>query len=379
MTLEEASRLQNEERYEEANQIFVNNLNNMNARVSYARNLYYGNGVEKNRSEAYKLFDDVINATQNLKIIEMYANLRFLDADIFMPNVSELKRYEAMTRTFDLLEFAITFGSTHPHIYCNYGLCYETGYGTVPNYEKAIMYYTQSIQLAVRGFENTRNKLFFRIGRLQLFNENTLLEGFKNIKIAAENNYLPSFVYIGRICYEGKIVDKDESTAFFYFTKAAKKGVIEGQFYLAEMYEKGIEKVVEKNLNKAIELYFAVATSLSGKNEVIIESLPKTASLPENCEPIDQRAIEKLRTYRPELLNLLEKYKNCSSQFENCTKEFTHDNGVYQRTFNCFDQPNMIVNYDCICANCMKKCYDKSRLIDHGILKMYCDCLCSKI
>lgn len=366
--------LLNQCKYEEANRILLplTKTSNPQALFLYAQNLYNGNGVKRNRPEAYKLFDKVLDICADVKSIEKYVNMRFEDFDIFSSSVSEKEKDENMKRTFSLYDFAAMYESTHPFVYYNFGTCYESGYGTMIDYEESIKNYEKALNLIKKGFGNTKKRLHFHLGRLKLRNEKTFNSAVKHIQLAVESGYSPSFVYLGRLLYEGKIVKKDDSTAFNLFSLAAKKGVIEGQFYLAEMYEKGIEKVVEKNLNKAIDLYFAVAVALSGRNNVTIESLPKIASLPENWDPIDQRAIEKLRNYRPQLINLLDKYK--FKKENECTSNAIEES--LQHCFICYDRPDTILDR-CICSYCMKNCYEGCFLIDYGIAHHRCGCLIS--
>lgn len=378
MSYEEALRLQEEERYEEANQMFMKLQNsNLQAAIILAVNIYSGLGIAKDRARSYDIFERIINRTQNLRAIEIYSKFRYQDQDIFLPSVSEAERYESMTRAFTLLEFAVVFGSQDFEVYLCLGRCYESGYGTISDKNKAIEYYQIALQLTPH--DNVQIILLFKIGRLQLFNTNTLEKAIKNLQISAERGNTAAYVYLGRIFYEGKIAEKDDSSAYFYFSMAAKNGIVEGQFYLAEMYEKGIEKVVEKNLKKAIDLYFAVAMSLCGRNDVIIESLPNEVSLPENCERIDQRALEKLKIYKPEILSLIEKIESCGSKSDSCTVSYFNRNYVIQKYYACDDLPNFQFSADCICENCMKKCFSKHRLVDNGIGSFFCDCFCNRI
>lgn len=379
MSLDTALALNNEGRYEEANQIFkqLMDRSDLQASIEYAANLFKGLGVKKNISEACQILDKALEISQSIALADKYANLRFQDFDIFSSDVSEEERKEYLEKTFSLFEFA-TFDSQKPFTYFNFGACFEYGYGTTIDLKRAQENYAISLNICNnrRGYTNTKNKLNFHLGRLRLLDQSTFNQGIQNILTAAEANYVPSFVYAGRLYYEGLLIQKNDARAFYFFKMASKSGICEGQFYLAEMYENGIPNVCEKNINKAIELYFAVATVLTGKNNVKIESLPKICSKPENCEPIGQRAIEKLRTYRPGLLNLLNTYEKCEKNEPKCTLNFFNEKMVLQHEFMCFDEPHLVLN-NCICKSCMKNCYENCCVIDAGINKCFCDCMCN--
>ncbi|KAK8895095.1 hypothetical protein M9Y10_023537 [Tritrichomonas musculus] len=370
-----------DENYEEANRVLseLSDGGNISAMVMFATNIYYGSGIEKNRKRAYDILNSAIEFSNDVSVIEKSCSLRFKDLEIFSPEISEEERNELIERTFNLLQFAPMYGSTHPFVFMNLGTCNESGYGTNIDLNMAQKYYSQSLEycLKKRGFENTKIKISFKLGRLQLNDINKLSEGAKNIIYSANSGLLESFVYAGRLFYEGKIIPKDDSKAFHFLNEAAKKGIIEAQYYLGEIIEKGIPNVVGKNMEKAIELYFSVALSLLGRKSVILESLPKVATTPENFIPIDQKSIEKLKIYSPEKIILLEQYKKLQSKDEDCTFNFTHDNMVYQHFYSCYSRPDLILNSG-ICSNCMKKCYDDCCIIDKGVCHCFCDCQCSK-
>lgn len=371
--------LMSENKYSEANEILVELTyrGSVQATTLLAENNFYGRGVEADRETAYVILTSAIERTQNLGLIEFLVLLRTIDHERINAEYDEKAKKEFFEETFNYLIYASFNNSNNPNIYFTLGTFYETGTGTEINLESAQDNYKRAAEICYQDVQNNFDLFInsgFRLGRLQLNFEQALKDGVNNI-INCSQYLNVAKVYAGRIFYEGKLIEKDYSKAFDYFQNAAKAGILEAQFYLAEMYENGIPNVCEKNLNKAIDLYFAVAMNLVNRGKCIIECLPPLATSEEYCVPIEKRSIEKLKIHRPQLLEIVEKNKQKCLK-EKCTRCFTKNQAIMQHAFYTINYPGNSTN-NCTCLNCMQKCYDGYSLMDFGIIPSICNCKCS--
>lgn len=378
-SLNRAISLISEKKYSEANEILgeLTYRGNIQATQLLAENNFYGRGVEQDRETAYVILTSAIERTQSMALIEKLCLLRAEDHDRIEAEQNEKQKKEFYEETFNYLMMATFNNSRNPEIYFLLGCFYESGTGTEVDLASAQENFKRAAEICYQDVNN-RLDLFissgFRLGRLQLNFENTLKDGVNNILNCTQYLNIAK-VFAGRFYYEGKLVEKDYSKAFDFFKNAAKFGLLEAQFYLAEMYENGIPNVCEKDLNKAVELYFSVAMSLCNRGKSIIESLPPLATSPEYCVPIDQRSIEKLKIHRPQLLDTLNNYKKLCSN-EECTQHFTKNQLTFQHTYNLYNYPGFSYSHS-VCSNCMQKCYDGYYIMDLGVSVSYCDCRCS--
>ena len=204
--------------FEDANVALLQLAKNghLRATLKFAENLINGIGIEKNRSEAYRLLENACEMNPGRKAPEEIACFLIKDLSVFSPEVSEDERNKFLTKTFNFHQKALENKSNHIFVLFNLGVFYECGYGTNIDFDQAKKLYRYILQLCSkkRGFKNTVIKTRFRLGRLLLMEPTNLEEGFDHLLYAANNNYLESFVYVGRLYYEVKIVTKDDIKAF---------------------------------------------------------------------------------------------------------------------------------------------------------------------
>ena len=376
--IEQAKMLMSQNRYDEANEILADLTfrGNITATKLLAMNHFYGKGLEQDRETAYVIVNSAIERTQSIILSELLCELRIADFDRVQAELNDKEKKEFFEETFNTLIILSYSDCQNPKIFYYLGNFYESGTGTQIDLNSAQASYEKAAQMSYQDQQKYQNIFYestFRLARLQLNSEAKLQEGITNITNFADN-FIKMQILAGRRYYEGKLIPKDESKAFKYFTNTAKVGIYEGQFYLAEMYEKGISNVCEKDTNKAIELYFSVAMSLVNRGKLVLESLPPNATIPENCVPIEQKSIERLKILRPQLLEVLDKYKKlCSNDI--CTRSFTKEELTYQHTYDVINFPGLVYG-NSICNRCMNKCFDGCTAVDDGIMQSYCDCKC---
>lgn len=375
--LAQAKSLMESNNYADANTILADLVSrgNTKATIFLSDNHFYGRGADQDRSIAYDILNNANERAPDIELIEHLCRLRLRDIDR-ANQLSEKEKNEFFEAMYDNFTYASLYESNDPGTYFVLGLLYETGTGTSVNLYNAQENYYKSLQLSLNRQNQDKDLLYqaaFHLGRLQLNYENTQKDGASNI-ISSADYINCAKVYAGRLYYEGKIIEKNLSKAFDLFKKAADMGIIEAQFYLAEMYEFGASGIVEQNLDKAIDLYFSVATVLANRGNCIIESLPPLATSPEYSGPIDKRAIEKIELYRPDLLSMLEKYKKICNR-DQCTRTFTGTGFSIQHSFSSANTKGYLSGHS-FCLQCAKKCFNNANIIDKGICSNFCDCTC---
>ena len=110
------------------------------------------------------------------------------------------------------------------------------------------------------------------------------------LKESAESNFPHSQVLLAIIYYEGRDgVKQDLEQALKLFKKAADQEEPIAQYYLGEMYEKGLK--VKKDLIKAVDLY---ETAVQNDFPKALEALKKLANLKQEGNAYAQRTLSRL-------------------------------------------------------------------------------------
>src|SRR5687767_5067004 len=168
-------------------------------------------------------------------------------------NISSVTENENVQNNLDELEYAFYIcqrraENENEFAQCELGCLYKKGEGTEKNLEKAFYWYQRA---AEKGYDVAQNDL------ATLYYEGGAKRNFETVfhllcKAEGKGNKIVLCNLGG--CYElGIGVEKDESKAFKYYKKSAKRGYLGAKFPLGYCYVNGIGTKVDEK--KGFKLY----------------------------------------------------------------------------------------------------------------------------
>ena len=138
------------------------------------------------------------------------------------------------------------------------GLMYQTGKAVRKDAEKALEWFTRSFaplkEQAEKGDAEAQHKMgvIYINGRGVKKDAPEALRWYEQ---AAAQEYPNSQYNLGNLYASGREVKRDMKAAFTWYEKAGQNGSAEALYALGEMYKSGEKGVVDKNKEKALELW----------------------------------------------------------------------------------------------------------------------------
>ena len=240
-------------------------------------NMYFlGSGVEQSYPTAYDYFIRAykLGYTVALKSAARLLYLNKVDLDIdskikILSKSSELGDKDAMislawififgdeahrsySEAFVLLNKAASTNS--PDVDFMLGYSYEFGLGTTRSNEQAFLHYQKAAKTGHNPAKYHQGLMMLRDDS----NHPSKSKALELISSAAEHEYSPAVMELGRFYEEGTVLSKSPEQAIKYYKKAAYLGIDEANYRLGELYR--VEDSVQ-DLKKSVKYYTLAAAS----------------------------------------------------------------------------------------------------------------------
>lgn len=220
--------------------------------AQYNVGLYYqnGNGVEKNTEQMLYWY---IKAAENghkraaFRLGEYYENTEndLQYALAWFLRAKELGHEKADKAIERVSWYSMATDQGDRSAMYNLGRCYQNGTGVPKDIEKAFEWYTQAAKQEHADAQ-------YELSCIYLNREDRETE-LHWLRLAADNGSDKAMTRLGYYYGIGEIVEKDLNRAFQLYIKAAEKGNKIAQYDVGLYYQNGYS--VEKNTEKAIEWY----------------------------------------------------------------------------------------------------------------------------
>lgn len=256
--------------------------NNNEAQYILGEHYFNGQGVERSYSEAYKrykqsaeqgyldaqfrlgyLFDTGVGVKE---IDEEAVKWYTLAAETGDPSSQcnlAIKYYKGegteqdYTKAFDLFEKSAKQGVSAAQFYL--GLMYSNGYGVDVDYKKAFYWYKLGAEQGDAGCQNNLGVLYSNGHGV----EKSVATAIAWYTKAANNGDITAMTNLGSKYYYGTQFDygtgaySDYTEAFKWFALASESDDACGQFFVGDIYEKGLG--VETDINNSLQYYYLSA------------------------------------------------------------------------------------------------------------------------
>jgi len=199
-----------------------------------------GIGVEQNKIEALRWYNKaaengVIQAKYNLAIY-------YKEGHNFVSNAGTVILNSDMPKAIKLLQecSTVSFAPANRELAKIY-----------LNEKKSLKDQELGMKYLILASQGNDPEALYMIAKIKMENGTPVKEVFSYIKVAADNNVVDSFEYVG-VCYETGLgeIKQDKELAIKYYTKAAYNNVISAQVRLGEYYLNGT--IVQMNIWESI-------------------------------------------------------------------------------------------------------------------------------